>query len=165
MRKLGSVLIGLLILLIFIGCTPNISGDEKTSEDFVKYQGYTIITRIGEIQKYTLEKSKLYGGTGTIPYQQIWGVQRVEPEKYFGKEIVVYGFTVKNHPMQKQNNNAKSGVNVYVMLSEGDVIGGYSLPNADVVGACNSIDGKTLKEVTGLSFKEWQNNWKDKYDN
>jgi len=164
MRKLGSVLIGLLILLIFIGCTPNIIGDEKTSEDFVKSKGYTITTRKGEIQKYTLEKSKLYGGTGTIPYQQIWGVQRVEPEKYFGKEIAVYGFTVKNHPMEKQDNNAKNGVNVYVMLSEGNVIGGYSRPN-DVVGAYSSIDGKTLEEATGLSFKEWQNNWKEKYSN
>jgi len=51
------------------------------------------------------------------------------------------------------------------MLSEGNVIGGYSCPNDNVVGACSSIDGKTLEEVTGLSFKEWQNNWKDKYGN
>jgi len=164
MRKLLCVLIGL-ILITFIGCTQNIIGDEKTAENFVKSQGYTIITRKGEIQKYTLEKSKLYGGTGTIPYQQVWGVQTVEPEKYFGKEIVVYGFTVKNHPMQKQDNNAKNGVNVYVMLSEENVIGGYSWPNADVVGACSSIDGKTLEEVTGLSFKEWKDNWKKKYGN
>ena len=55
MRKLGSVLVGL-ILLIVTSCTPNIISDEKISEDFVKSQGYTIITRIGEIQKYTLEE-------------------------------------------------------------------------------------------------------------
>ena len=132
MRKLVSVLIGL-ILLTVIGCTPNITGNEKTAEDFVKSQGYTITTSKGEIHKYTLEKSKLYGGMGTILYQQVWGVQTVEPEKYFGKEIVVYGFTVKNHPMQKQDKNSQNGVNVYVMLSEGNIIGGYSCPNADVV--------------------------------
>ncbi|WP_297423874.1 DUF4830 domain-containing protein [Clostridium sp.] len=137
MRKLLSVLIGL-IIITFIGCTQNIIGDEKIAEDFVTSQGYTIIARKGEIQKYTLEKSKLYGGKGTIPYQKVWGAQTVEPEKYFGKEIVVYGFTVKNHPMERQDNNAKDGVNVYVMLSEGNVIGGYSYPNADVVGACSS---------------------------
>ena len=164
MRKLVSVLIGL-ILLIFIGCTPKITGDEKTAEDFIKSQGYTIITGKGEIQKYTLEKSKLYGGTRTIPYQQIWGVQTIEPDRYFGKEIVVYGFAVKNHPMQIRDRNAKGGVNLYIMLSEGKVIGGYSCPNADVTGACSSIDGKTLEEVTGLSFQEWQNDWKKKYGN
>lgn len=43
-------------------------------------------------------------------------MQTVEPDKYFGKEIVVYGYTVKNHPMQKEDRNAKDGVNVYVML-------------------------------------------------
>lgn len=30
--------------------------------------------------------------------------------------------------------------------------GGDSYPNADVVGAFSSIDGKTLEEVTGLSY-------------
>lgn len=114
MRKLLCVLI-VLILLPIIGCRSNISDNKKISEDFVKSQGYAITTRKGEIQKYTLEKSKLYGGTGTIPYQQVWGVQTVEPEKYFGKEIVVYGFTVKNHLMQKHDNNAQNGVNVYVI--------------------------------------------------
>lgn len=49
------------------------------------------------------------------------------------------------------------------MLSEGNAIGGYSYPNADVVGTYSSIDGKTLEEVTGLSFQEWQDNMKRKY--
>lgn len=169
MRKLLFVLIGLM-LLIFIGCAPNnisnvkddevsqntenaksITDDEKTAENFIKSQEYTIVAQKGEIQKYTLEKSKLYGGTKTIPYEQIWSVQKVDPDKYFGKEIVVYGFTVKNHPMEICDRNAKNGVNLYIMLSDGIVIGGYSFPNADVVGAYSSIDGKTLEEVKGVS--------------
>lgn len=112
MKKILSLLIG----IIFIGCTPNITGDEKTAEDFIKSQGYTIIARKGEIQKYTLERSKLYGEINTLEYQQAWEVQTVEPDKYFGKEIVVYGYTVKNNPMQKEDRNAKDGVNVYVLL-------------------------------------------------
>ena len=55
------------------------------------------------------------------------------------------------------------GDNVYVMLCECNIIGGYSYPNADVTGAFSSIDGKTLEEVTGLSFQQWQDNWKMKY--
>jgi hypothetical protein len=156
-----------LMIFVFVGCTSQIeiTGDEKTAEDFIKAKGYTITARKGQIQKYVLEKNKLYGTTETIPYQQVWGVQEVEPDKYFGKEIIVYGFTVKNHPKQKEDKNAKDGVNVFVMLSEGKIIGGYSYPNADVVGAFNSLDGKTLEEVTGLSFQQWQDCWKKKYGN
>lgn len=62
-------------------------------------------------------------------------MQTVEPDKYFGKEIVVYCFTVRNHPMQKESKNAKDGVNVYVMLSDGNIIGGYSYPNVNITGA------------------------------
>lgn len=143
----------------------NIIDDEKTAENYGKSKGYEITDRKGEIHKYTLEKSKLYGATETIPYQQAWGVQTVEPDKYFGKEIIIYGFTVKNHPLQEIDKNAKDGVNIFIMLSEGKVIGGYSFPNAIVYGACSSIDGKTIEEVTGLSFQQWSEKWKKKYAN
>lgn len=161
MKRLLYIIIGV-IFIISVGCNKSISYDEKTAENYVKSQGYEITSRIGEVDKYTLEKSKLYGGTASIPYQQAWSLQNVEPEKYFDKEIVVYGFTL-NHPLRKRDKNAKNGVNVYVMLSDGKVIGGYSYPNADVVGAYSSIDGRTLEEVTGLSFQQWQENWKKKY--
>ena len=101
MRKL-LVILFTLMTFVFSGCTPQITVDEKISEDFVKSKGYTITARKGQIQKYVLGKNKLYGGTETIPYEQSWGVQTVEPDNYFGKEITVYGFTVKNHPMQKK---------------------------------------------------------------
>jgi hypothetical protein len=120
------------------------------------------------VQRYTLDKSKLYGGTHTIPYQQVWSVQNVEPDKYFGKEIIIYGFSVKNHPLQAKDEYAKSGVKLYIMLSEGKVIGGSSSPDTGEVligGTCYSLEGKTLEEVTGLSFSEWGENWKKKYGN
>lgn len=164
MRKLRFILFTL-ILFIFSRCTPKITGAEKAAEDFVKSKGYKITAEKGQVQKYVLEKNKLYGGTETIPHQQCWGVQTVEPDKYFGKEITVYGFTVKNHPMQKQDKNAKSGVNIYIMMTAGKVIGGYSYPNANVDGAYSSLDGKSIEEVTGLSFNQWQDNWKKKYGN
>lgn len=100
-RKLLFILFTLMTF-VFNGCTPQITGDEKTLEDFVKSKGYMITARIGLIQKYVLGKNKLYGGTETIPYQQLWGVQTVEPDKYFGKEIMVYGFTIKKHPIKKR---------------------------------------------------------------
>ena len=161
MKKLLCIVIGLLFLIL-IGCSKGISGDEKKAENYVKFRGYHITAQNGEIQKYTLEKSKLYGATETIPYQQMWAVQEAEPDKYFGKEITIYGFTVKNHPLEKIY---KVKTNIYIMLSDGKVIGGYSFPDAMIVGSLYSLDGKTLEEVTGLSFQEWGEKWKKKYGN
>ena len=156
----------LLILLIMSGCNKVkvTTGDEKTAENYVKAQGYKITAYRGEIQKYILEKSMLFG-PASMQYQQIWSVQNYEPDQYFGKEITTFGFTVENHPLQQKYNNGKNGVNVYIMMIDGKVIGGYSFPNADVAGAgaYSSLDGKTLEEVTGLSFQKWSEEWKKKY--
>lgn len=122
MKKVLCILLGLLFLIL-VGYSKSITGDEKAAEDYAKSQGYNITARKGEIEKSTLEKSKLYGATETLPYQQMWAVQKVEPDKYFGKEITIYGFTVKNHPLQEKDRNTKNRVNVYIMLSEGKVIG------------------------------------------
>lgn len=100
-----------------------------------------------------------------MQYQQIWAVQKDEPDKYFEKEITTFCFTVENHPLQERDSHAKNGVNLYIMLADGKVIGGYSYPNADVYGAYSSLDGKTLEEVTGLSFQQWGEKWKRKYEN
>lgn len=163
MKKVIFAVITMFIILL-TGCAKSATGDEKKAEDYVKAKGYRITSRDGQVHKYTLEKSRLYKGTKTIPYQQIWGVQNVEPDKYFGKEIIIYGFTVKNHPLEKIPKQSKD-TRLYIMLSEGEVIGGYSYPNADVSGSFYSLDGKTLEEVTGLTFKEWQESWKKKYGN
>lgn len=154
-----GILIGLM-LLILVGCNNEVTGDEKIAEQYVMAQGYKDITYKGEVYSYTLEKSELFESTESIPFQQAWGVQKVEPEKYFGKVIKIYGYTVQNHPLEKIY---KSKINVYIMLSKSEVIGGYSFPDNDSDGGCYSLDGKTLEEVTGLSYKEWSDNWKKKY--
>ena len=76
-----------------------------------------------------------------------------------------YGFTVDNHPLQKRDSNGRNGVNLYIMITDGKVIGGYSYPDGDVNGAYSSLEGKTLEEVTGLSFQQWSEEWKKKYGN
>jgi len=160
MKRLFCLVMGLMFLLA-AGCSKSATGDEKTAADYVKSQGYEITDRKGEIEHYILEKSKLWGSEAR-PYQQAWGVQTVEPDGYFGKEISVYGFTVKNHPLE-QTYKQSDGTNVYIMLSDGQVIGGYSFPNADVLGGVHSLDGKTLEEVTGLSLQQWAQKWKERY--
>ncbi|KRE40932.1 hypothetical protein [Paenibacillus sp. Soil522] len=155
-----GILIGLMFLIL-VGCSNEVTGDEKIAEQYVRAQGYNVTSYKGEVNRYSLDKRKLFGNTESIPFQQAWGVQKVEPDKYFGKEVTIYAFTVSNHPLEKIYK-AKS--NVYIMLSEGKVIGGYSFPDVDgMVGGYYSLDGKTLEEVTGLSYIEWSDNWKKKY--
>ena len=154
MKRLLCIILGL-VFLILIGCSKSGTGDEKTAEEYIKTKAYKIITSKGEIQKYTLEKSKLYWGIETIPYQQMWAVQKVEPDKYFGKEINIYCFTVEKHPLEKIYTVK---TNVYIMLSDGKVVGGYSFPNEKLVCSVYSLDGKTLEEVTGLSYQQWREN-------
>ncbi|MBP1967180.1 hypothetical protein [Paenibacillus aceris] len=108
-----AIIIGV-VLMISTGCGKEVIGDEKTAEQYVELHGNKVTSRNGEVQKYVLDKSNLE----STQYQQIWGVQKEEPDKYFGKEITVYGFTVKQHPLEKIYNTE---TNVSVIVCEGKV--------------------------------------------
>ena len=121
MKKLLVIFMGLLIF-VFVGCSNKVTDNESIAKEYVQAEGYKITEFKGELERYTLEKNKIHGGLKTRLYQQAWAVQTIEPDMYFGKEIIIYGFTVKNHPIQEINNHAEKGVNVYVMISEGESI-------------------------------------------
>ncbi|WP_127580373.1 hypothetical protein [Paenibacillus koleovorans] len=160
-RVFGFGVLVALFLLILAGCSQPITGDEKTAADYVKASGYKISSYKGQIHKYILVKSKLYGSIESLQYRQMWGVQRNEPDPYFGKEITIYRFVVSDHPLEELY---KTSTSVYVMLSEGKAIGGYSFPNKNMVGAVYSMDGRTVEEVTGLTYQEWAAQWQRKYE-
>jgi hypothetical protein len=155
MKKLLCTVLGFLFIFV-TGCSA--TGDKGTAVKYIKNQGYDIITQKGDILKYTLDKSKLQN----LPYPQYWGVQNTYPDKYLGKEISTYCFTVENHPLEKIY---KVKTNVFIMFSESKVIGGYSFPDGQFYGSVYSLDGKTLEEITGLSYKQWIDNWGKKYRN
>lgn len=161
MNKRAFILIFLGLLLVALtGCSKQISGGELTAEQYVKSQGYAITARGGPIYSYQLDKSKLYGSPESTPYMQMWAVQAEEPDRYFGQQITIYRFTVKQHPLERIY---KKKTNVFIMMAGGHIIGGYSFPDADVAGAAYSLDGRTLEEVTGMSFQDWMEKWKKKY--
>lgn len=89
-----------------------------------------------------------------------WGLQLVDPSKYFGKTINVEKFIVKNHPL------AKGKVDIYVYEVDGQPIGGTSHPHCDTsVGGYWSLDGKSLEELQPKSYQDWRTEWVDKYAN
>lgn len=166
MRSVTSLIniLGILVLML-VGCANEVKGDESIAEHYIEQNDYQVTSRKGEIDQYILDKSKLYGSPESTPYLQSWGVQAVDPEKYFGKVISVYLFTVKNHPLEEKY---KRETDVSVMICEGKVIGGTSFPVQEkelLMGAPYSLDGKTLEEVTRMTYQEWLENWKIKYSN
>ncbi|MGM1049923.1 MAG: DUF4830 domain-containing protein [Bacillota bacterium] len=157
----------ILLLLIPLGCAsdPPRSEDEKTAANYVESQGYEIEDRQGKVYTYTLDKSLLQSvsasATGNLPYIQIWSLQENDREDYFGKEISSYIFTVSGHPLDKKYN---TNTIVNIMMSDGEVIGGTSTPDVGGLdGSLYSLDGRTLEEVTGISYGEWRTQWAQKY--
>ena len=118
---------------------------EKTAEEEIEDYGYQITKHLGLVSKITLDKSMFEDGKAeNKQYKQIWSVQGVDKEDYYGKEITTYGFTVKNHPLEKKY---KVDTNVYFMFCEGEEIGGYSIPNNGLTNEIYSDTGKTAEEL------------------
>ncbi|MBC2458556.1 DUF4830 domain-containing protein [Clostridium beijerinckii] len=124
---------------IWINNTPNnlvdSEKDKKIAEDYVESLGYIITKNLGEVGSFILDENKV----SSAEWENKWEVQKVKPNEYLGKQINIYNFKVKNHPLEKQYN---SEVYVYIMISEGKVIGGYSIPDKGYTGGVYSIDGK-----------------------
>jgi hypothetical protein len=133
------------------------SADEKTATEFIAAKGYQVATEELEPMSYVLDKDKLK----EMPYSMYWSVQEVNPEDYLGKEIVTIGYKVKNHPLEKIYNTSTL---VYVMLSAGKPVGSYSLPNIEgSAGWVYSLDGKTLEEISRMTYAEWVDYWNKKW--
>ena len=170
MNKTVSSLILLLICVSTLyGCSTHKNPNNNIGavspinvEDFLKTKGFDIVKTNDKADSYVLSKEKLSSGS----YSNIWGLQMLDVKSYIGKTVDTYGFTVKGHPLDNARDNNKHQTKVWVMVVENTVIGGYSLPDYDEVhyGGVYSIDGKTLEEVTGLSFQEWSDRWKKDYN-
>ena len=126
--------------------SSSLEKDEKLAEYYVETGGYKITNNLGAISKITLEKSMFDDGQATNEqYKKIWSVvEESDKGDCFGKQITTYGFTVKNHPLEK---TYKVDTNVYIMISDGGVIGGYSIPNNGSTNNIYSFRGKTAEEV------------------
>ena len=130
------------------------------AESYIESQKYKIIKNIGYINSYSLNTDMLYDSIYSVINQQIWSVQKDNPYKYLNKQINVYKFTVENHPLEQKFN---VNINVYIMICNNEIIGGYSIPNDDNDGSIYSLDGKTAEEITGLNAKQLSEKWKEKY--
>lgn len=163
--KLNFLLVLLTLTSVLYGCSSTSNIDDvslKSAEDFLKTKGYEIVDTNDKTDSYVLSEEKL----NSANYSNIWGLQMLNVKSYMGKMVDVYGVTVKGHPLDKERDNNKHQTKLWIMLVDNAVIGGYSFPDYDEIhyGGVYSIDGKTLEEVTGLSFQEWSDRWKKDYN-
>lgn len=148
----------ILLLLILIGCNERnvVPKEQSVFQSYLESKGYQIVSYEGRTQSYELTKQKIV----IMPYMMYWGLQSVDPSKYFGKIINVEKFIVKNHPL------AKGKVDIYLYEVDGQPIGGTSYPHGDTsVGGYWSLDGKTLEELQPKPYQDWRTEWVDKYAN
>lgn len=157
----------LVIALIFLisGCNiPKKSDTQQSSNSEVaskllKDKGYSIVSSDGRVGEYVLKKELLL----KLPYQQYWGVQNIEASDFINKSIETYKFIVRNHPLDNYKDNKNKQTRIWIMVCEGKAIGGYSLPDLDLIGWVYSLEGKTCEEVSGLNFRDWSKKWTEKY--
>ncbi|WP_128101553.1 hypothetical protein [Paenibacillus sp. DCT19] len=152
----------LVLLLLFIGCnTPNTIENDLMVERYVLDQGFTIIRNEGIVHEYTLEKKQLV----EMPYVQYWSVQDVDPLMYVSEKISTSKFAVSGHPLDENSDYDNPQTTVYVMSSATEIIGGYSYPAHSEMndGWVYTIDGQTLEQHTGTSYRAWIEQWQDKY--
>jgi hypothetical protein len=164
--RIGRIVLLLLTLLLLSANFGAAHGrDERTAEEYLKSRGYIVISSAGLIYTYTLDASKLAAGMETWHFIDAWAVQQTAPEAYYGKSISLYRFVVKDHPLASASY---PDTNITVMMCEGRVIGGTSFPAVKegdpiLMGAPSSLDGRTLEEVTGLTYVQWLKQWEAKY--
>ena len=122
----------LLIILVFLTTACSNHRLHKVGSpagEFLIEQGYEIIRQEDIVYEHRLEKEDLT----QLPHQMYWSVQSVDAASYIGKIIYTSKFYVKNHPLDQPPSNPKGQTIVYVMQTENEVIGGYSLPDLDEI--------------------------------
>jgi len=132
-------------------------------DDYIGEKGYEILESKGKTEEYTLDKKRVYNNW------QIWAVQYPEPDHYLGKEISIYSYIIRNHPLDDKSPNKKTYLSV--MICENTIIGGYSSPyyeEKDIslvpIGGVYSLEGKNFEEIKNINFDRWRKRFIKKYE-
>lgn len=146
-------------ITILTGC--NQIGYEKMVVEYLENLGYEVVNVKEEKYKFTVTESRI----SNIHEFGVWSLQEVDVEVYIEKEIEVYAVVVKNHPMGEYVETKQAILGVFVC--EGEVIGGTSTPYDPpliIAGGPNSLHGKGLEEVTGMTYSEWYEYYLERFN-
>lgn len=150
MKKIAmSFLLIIISINIFVSCTTIKPSKEIPSEStndkivsFVEFLKFKVIDEVKLEEKYLFKKELL----DNDEYKTIWDLQRALADDYVDKNIEVYKTTINNDKINYKNNNKSAETELYIMLSDGNIFGGYSI--AEIKGEKKhfTLDGLDLDE-------------------
>ncbi|WP_038289226.1 DUF4830 domain-containing protein [Acetivibrio straminisolvens] len=174
MRRILSLLLIAFFLCILVSCNQkemqececlkiHIIEKPEDIDNYIVLHGYEILESKGKTEEYTLDKQRVYQSW------QIWSVQHLAPDDYIGKEISIYSYIIKNHPLDNKSPNKKT--NLSMMVCGNEIIGGYSSPyyeEKDIIqmpiGEIYSFEGKNFENVKSMEFNTWRDEFLKKYE-
>lgn len=108
------------------------SDNVEIAQSYLEERGYEVISLVSESSEELTQR-----WIESIPGEQEWNVQPIEPDEYIGKSIARVRFVLDSHPL---NSRYAGEINVTVLLFEGKVIGGTSF-GVDYDGGFHYLDG------------------------
>lgn len=161
MKKMKAFML-LMIVLLIAGCAQDTWKSIFTEK--LEGMGYTVVEHeVDTTSRVIRSKDEEYRD---IHLALFWEVQEFDLSKYEGKTINYHIYRVKNHPVDLTTELAES-TELYLGVIDGEYVGGYSIPykkGETFLGGFSSIEGKSLEELTGLTYPEWFQKWSETYE-
>lgn len=132
---------------------------KKEAELYLTGYGYNVLSH-SSLEAYTLTKERL---REYIEFQT-WLNQGISPDGYIGKKIYRERFVIEGHPFDHWDNRPDGTTSVVVMVANGKVIGGTSMPVLEhsLYGGNYPLHGSDFKE-SGPTYSELMDAWEEKY--
>lgn len=161
MRKILLTIVAITMLAL-VGCKQQTL--ESKLRDEIKEMGYEIIEYKDEV--FTLEIRSKEEEYKDISRAKFWEMQEFDISNYEGKTIDYHIFRVAGHPIEKSVDNAES-TEIRLGVIDDVIVGGFSSPYKKgeiFLGGIATIDGRSLEQLTDMTYLEWFNSWSDKYE-
>ena len=158
------ILLAIVALTMFImaGCSQK--NLESKLRDEIKEMGYGIIEYDEEVFTFEIKSKK--DEYKNISRAIFWEIQEFDISNYEGKTIEYHIFRVSGHPVEKSVNNAES-TEIRLGVIDDVIVGGFSSPykkGETYLGGPATIDGRSLEQLTDMTYEEWFNSWSEKYE-
>lgn len=161
MRKILLTIVAI-TMLILVGCNQQTL--ESKLRDEIKKMDYEVIEYEDEV--FTLEIKSKEEEYKDISRAKFWEMQEFDISNYEGKTIDYHIFRVAGHPIEKSVDNAES-TEIRLGVIDDVIVGGFSSPykKGEVfLGGIATIDGRSLEQLTDMTYLEWFKSWSDKYE-
>ncbi|MBU9713586.1 hypothetical protein [Evansella tamaricis] len=142
MKVLVSLILSFLIL--YTGAMSlrslhlnSLSESSQAAAQFLEEEGFNVMYHSGHYGPYFFDSLSIMED----PHLNVWEVQTVNPEPYFGMELHNEFFKVNRHPLSSFFGLGPTSV--VVMMSGNDIITAYSIKR----GMIYSLYGETREEV------------------